>query len=307
MKAISFSEYGGPEVLELVDVPDPQAGPGQVRIGVRAIGVNPIEWKVRRGLMADAFPRELPSGLGNELAGVVDQVGPEVDSFAVGDEVLGFSTTPAYAQLALADPHELQRRPAGLSWEVAASIGVGARTAYRVLGLLSVREGETLLIHAAAGGVGMFAVQLARARGVRVIGTASGSNHELLRSWGAEPVRYGEGLGERVRALAPGGVDAVLDCSGRGELPLSIELAGGPERVVTIAAPDAAQHGVVFSGGASGAAVDTSGALPEALGLITEGRLQVPIWRTFPLAQAAAAHAESEGGHLHGKIVLLPS
>ena len=304
-KAIEFARYGGPEVLELVEAPDPQPGPGQVRLSVRAAGVNPIECKVRRGAMAEVHPLRLPTGLGSELAGVVDQVGEGVAALQVGDEVLGFSTTPAYAELALADPAALTAKPADLDWATAAGLPIGVRTAYRVLELLHVADGDVLLIHAAAGGVGLFAVQLARARGATVVGTASESNHEFLRSLGATPVTYGDGLGERVRGVAPAGVDAVLDASGRGELPLSIELAGGTERVLTIAAPDAAKYGVAFSGGAGGPTVDVSSAIPLALELIAAGRLQVPIWKTYPLADAAAAHAESEGGHLRGKIVLL--
>ncbi len=305
-KAIQFARYGGPEVLELVDVPDPHAGEDQVRIAVRAAGVNPIEWKVRRGMMAEVNPLSLPAGLGSELAGVVDEVGEGVTPWQVGDEVFGFAKTPAYAELALADPASLVAKPAQLDWATAAALPIGVRTAYRVLELLHVGDGDVLLIHAAAGGVGLFAVQLARARGARVIGTASETNHAFLRSLGAEPVAYGEGLRERVLALAPDGVDAVLDASGRGELPLSIELAGGTERVITIAAPDAAAHGVAFSGGTGGPTVDTAAAIPLALELLGQGRLQVPIHRAFPLAEAANAHAESERGHLRGKIVLLP-
>ncbi len=305
-KAIQFARYGGPEVLEIVDVPEPHASKGQVRIAVRAVGVNPIEWKVRRGMMAEVNPLSLPAGLGSELAGVVDEVGDEVTEWQVGDEVLGFAKTPAYAELALADPASLVAKPAALDWATAAALPIGVRTAYRVLELLHVGDGDVLLIHAAAGGVGLFAVQLARARGARVIGTASEANHAFLRSLGAEPVAYGDGLRERVLALAPDGVDAVLDASGRGELPLSIELAGGTERVITIAAPDAAAHGVTFSGGAGGPTVDTSAAIPLALELLADDRLQVPIHKALPLAEAASAHAESERGHLRGKIVLLP-
>ncbi len=304
MKAIQIFEYGGPEVLKLVDVEDPQPGDGEVRIAIRAASVNPIDWKVRSGAYAGG--RELPIGLGVDIAGVVDRVGEGVTAFAVGDEVLGSSSTPAYAELALASPAALVAKPPDLPWEVAGALGVGDLTAYRVLKQLHVKAGDLLLVHAAAGGVGVFAVQLAIAQGAKVIGTASEGNHELLRSFGATPVAYGEGLRERLLQIAPHGVDAVLDASGRGELALSVELAGGPQRVITIAASDAAQHGVTFSSGVSDTSgVDTSPALPEALQLIADGRLKVPIWRTYPLAEAAAAHAESEGGHLQGKIVLV--
>jgi NADPH:quinone reductase-like Zn-dependent oxidoreductase len=268
--------------------------------------VNPIEWKVRSGMMAQFSPRELPSGLGTELAGVVDQLGEGVTDWTVGQDVLGFSVTPAYAELAVCNATDIVPRPGGIPWEIAGGTPVGARTAYRVLDLLELKPGETLLIHAAAGGVGLFATQLALERGAHVIGTASESNHEFLSSIGATPVSYGDGLYDRVLELAPGGVDAVLDASGRGELPLSIGLAGGPDRVITIvAAQQAAELGVRFSGG-PGTPVDTGAALTVAVDLLVSGRLELPIWRTHRLADAAAAHAESEAGHLRGKIVLLP-
>jgi NADPH:quinone reductase-like Zn-dependent oxidoreductase len=301
-KAIQFSRFGPPEVLELVEVPEPQAGPGQVRLLVRAVGVNPLEYKMRSG----ARKLELPAGLGSELAGVVDQVGDGVSDFAVGDEVLGFSQTPSYAELALADPVTLVRKPAGIDWEHAGAIPVAARTAYTVLELLDLQPGETLLMHAAAGGVGIVAAQMALARGARVIGTASEANHEFLRSIGVEPVSYGDGLAERLRAIAPDGVDAVFDASGRGELPLSIELAGGPERVITIAAYDSADYGVLFAGPAQAAKTDPRVPFAQGAALIADGKLELPIWKTYPLADAAAAHTESERGHLRGKIILVP-
>jgi len=306
-RAIQFFEYGGPEVLQLVEVPDPEPEAGQVRVRVHAAGVNPIEWKVRSGMMASFSERELPSGLGIELAGRVDKLGEGVSEFSVGDDVLGRSVTPAYAELAVCSQTGLVAKPTAISWEVAGGLSVAAQTSYRVLELLELHPGETLLIHAAAGGVGVVATQVAIARGARVIGTAGGANQEFLRSLGATPVQYGDGLAERLRAVAPEGVDAVLDASGRGELPLSIELAGGPERVVTIvAAGEAAELGAKFTGGPSAAQIDTSGALPEAIELILAGALELPIWRSYPLADAAAAHKESETGHLRGKIVLLP-
>ncbi len=302
MKAIRFSEYGGPEVLRLLDVDDPIAGPGEVRLAVRAAGVNPIEWKIRSGMLAQVSPREFPAGLGSDVAGTVEEVGEGVSEFQVGDDLLGSSATPAYAELALARPSALVAKPAEIPWEVAGGLAVAAKTAWRTLAELHVASGETLLIHAAAGGVGVVAVQLARARGARVIGTAGDSNHGFLRSLGATPVTYGDGWKQRVRALAPDGIDAVLDASGRGELTGSIELAGGTERVVTIAAPDAAEHGVFFSGAQS--TIDVSPALAEVVALVAAGKVVIPIWRTYPLAEAAAAHAESEAGHARGKIVL---
>ncbi|WP_405876838.1 NADP-dependent oxidoreductase [Streptomyces sp. NBC_01136] len=303
--AVQFSEYGNTDVLRVVDVPPPTPGPGQVRLAVRAAGVNPIDWKILHGYMSQMMPLDLPAGLGADVAGVVDQVGEGVTAFSVGDEVLGASVTPSYAQSALADPAALVARPASVPWEVAGTLAGTGITAWVALDKLKVTEGETLLVHAAAGGVGTFAVQLAVARGARVIGTASEPNHEQLRSLGAEPVTYGEGLVDRVRAIAPQGVDAVLDASGRGEIPASIELAGGPSRVLTLVAFDAADTGIQVHTTVPGEGGPQ--ALQDILALMEEGRLRVPIFRTFPLEEAAAALQVSQSGHLGGKIVLLPA
>ncbi|WP_381798816.1 NADP-dependent oxidoreductase [Streptomyces niveus] len=303
--AVRFSEYGTTDVLRVVDVPPPTAGPGQVRLTVRAAGVNPIDWKILHGYMSQVMPLDFPAGLGSDVAGVVDQVGEGVTAFSVGDEVLGTSLTPSYAQFALADPAALVAKPASLPWEVAGSLAGAGITAWEALNKLKIAEGETLLVHAAAGGVGTFAVQLAVDRGVRAIGTASEGNHERLRSLGAKPVTYGKGLVERVRGISPQGVDAVLDASGRGEIPDSIELAGGPARVLSLAAFDAAESGIqihITERGTGGPQ-----ALRDILALIEAGRLRVPIQRTYPLGEVAAALEVSQSGHLGGKLVLLPA
>ncbi|HEY4894488.1 MAG TPA: NADP-dependent oxidoreductase [Solirubrobacteraceae bacterium] len=304
-RAIQFNQYGGVEVLRVDEVPDAVPAAGQVRLAVRAAGVNPVDWKILHGYMASVIPLEFPAGLGSDVAGVVEELGAGVTRFAVGDEVLGSAATPAYAERALALEEKLTRRPPGVPWEIAGSLAVVIGTAYKTLAMLAVADGETLLVHAASGGVGLAAVQLAVARGVRVIGTAGESNHELLREAGAEPVLYGNGLPERVRALAPEGVDAVLDASGRGELAVSVELAGGPERVLTIAAQDAAEHGVHFHGGGGGE--DTVKALEEVLPLIEAGTFIFPIAGTFALEEAGAAFEESESGHARGKLVIMPA
>lgn len=251
--AAQFSEYGTSEVLKIVDVQPPTPGSGQVRLAVRAAGVNPADWKVLQGWMSDQIPLDLPAGLGFDVAGVVDALGEGVTEFAVGDEVLGAAVTGSYAQFTLADTKALVVKPATVSWEVAGSIASAGGTALTALDRLQVTEGETVLIHAAAGGVGTFAVQLAVARGAKVIGTASERNHDRLREFGAIPVTYGEGLVERVRAVAPNGVDAVID--GHGDVSDLIELAGGPERVLTIVAFDAADTGIQLHVGAAGAEV----------------------------------------------------
>lgn len=254
--------------------------------------------------MREAMPLTLPAGLGSDVAGVVDRVGAGVTAFQVGDEVLGSALTPAISEYALADPTNLVVKPAELSWEVAGSLAGAGGTAWSVLDRLDIRAGETLLVHAAACGVGTFAVQLAVARGARVIGTAGERNFEYLQSIGAEPVRYGDGLLERVRAMAPAGVDAVLDASGRGEIPLSIELAGGPARVLTLVAFDAAATGIqIFVGRTDD---DRGPALRGIVSLIGNGSVTVPIWQAFPLEGTAAALQASITGHLRGKIVVLP-
>ena len=301
MKAARFSRFGGPEVFEIVDLPDPHAGRGQVRVAVHAVGVNPTDWKLRKGLMGG----ELPQTTGREVAGVVDEVGDGVTDVAVGDRVFGFSPGDVGAGAAeLALLSDYAPIPPSLGFAEAAGLPVAIETATRGLDALGLGAGGTLLVNGAAGGVGSAAVQLAVARGARVIGTASPANHDYLRSLGAEPVAYGEGLVERVRALAPDGVDAALDVAGSGVLPKLIELAGGPDHVVTIADfGGAKEHGVTFSSGDdAGRAVR---ALAEIGELIESWRFSLPIAQTFPLAEIAEAHRVSEDGHVRGKLVLL--
>jgi NADPH:quinone reductase-like Zn-dependent oxidoreductase len=298
MEAVRFNRFGGPEVLEIVELPDPHPGPGQVRIAVRAAGVNPSDWKKRQGLM-DA---ELPQTMGYEAAGVVDELGEGVADVAVGDRVFGFSAAGA-AQAELAVLSYYAPIPPSLDFPGAAALPAAIETAVRALDRLGAGSGGTLLVNGASGSVGSAAVQLAVVRGARVIGTAGPANHEYLRSLGAEPVAYGEGLVDRVRALAPGGVDAALDVAGSGVLPELIELAGGPEHVVTIADfAGAREHGVTFSTGDTGRAVH---ALAEIGALVESGRFSLPVARTFPLAEIAEAHRAGEGGQVRGKLVLV--
>jgi NADPH:quinone reductase-like Zn-dependent oxidoreductase len=297
VKAVRFSRFGGPEVLEIVDLPDPHPGPGQVRIAVRAAGVNPSDWKKRKGLMDG----KLPQTMGHEAAGVVDKLGEGVADVAVGDRVFGFSAEGA-AQAELAVLSYYAPIPPSLDFPGAAALPAAIETATRALDQLGPLS-STLLINGASGSVGSTAVQLAVVRGARVIGTASPANHPYLRSLGAEPVAYGEGLAGRVRALAPEGVDAALDVAGSGVLPELIELAGGPEHVVTIADFGGAQeHGVRFSSGDAGRAVHALAGIGE---LIESGRFSLPVVQTFPLAEIAAAHRVSEDGHVRGKLVLV--
>jgi NADPH:quinone reductase-like Zn-dependent oxidoreductase len=299
MKAIQFDRFGGPEVLELAELPDPQPGPGQVRVSVRAVGVNPIDWKVRQGMMGG----DLPKRTGQEVAGVVDEVGDGVSDVAVGDRIFGGAAGGgAAAELALLENYARIEEP--LDFVTAAALPVAVETAARTLDLLGVSEGQTLLINGAAGAVGTAAVQLGRARGARVIGTASPGNHDYLNAFGAEATTYGDGLVDRVRELSPGGVDRALDAAGGGALPALVELAGGPEHVVTIADYAGAEEtGVTFTGGPGGRRAWY--ALGEVIELIRAGDFSMPIVQTFGLADIAEAHRLSETGHVRGKLVLV--
>ena len=299
MKAIQFSEFGGPEVLRLVELPDPHPAPDQIRVAVRAAGVNPIDWKVRSGMMGG----ELPQTTGREVAGVVDEVGGDVDDVSVGDAVFGFAAGGAGAaeRSLVADYFAI---PPPLTFVQAASLPVGVETAARTLDLLGVKAADTLLVNGAAGAVGSSAVQLAVARGARVIGTASPANHEYLRSLGAEATGYGEGLAARVRELAPDGVDDALDAFGGGALPALVEVTGDPERVVTIADYQGAQAtGAKFSGGLG--TERALYALAEIGELIGAGRFSLPVAQTFPLERIGEAHELSRAGHVRGKLVLV--
>ena len=299
MKAVQFSRFGGPEVLELVELPDPHPASGQIRVAVRAAGINPIDWKVRSGAMGG----ELPMTTGREVAGVVDELGDGVAGVSEGNEVFGFAAGGGgAAQLALLS--DFAPIPPSLDFAGAAALPVAVETATRTLDLLGVGPGSTVVINGAAGGVGSAAVQIARDRGARVIGTASESNHAYLRSLGAEPTTYGDGLGQRVRALAPRGVDAALDAAGGGALPALVDVAGGPEHVVTIADFTGAQEtGAKFSGGMG--TERAVYALAQTAELIEAGRFSLSVARTFPLEQIAEAHRISETGHVRGKLVLL--
>lgn len=322
-RAVVFRSYGGPDVLELVEVPEPTAGENEVRVRVRAAGVNPVDCKIRQGAFATAAADHFPQTLGNEFAGIVDQVGAglagagqvggdQVDAdqadqpgtaasgVSVGDEVLGFTTAAAYAEYVVVPAAHVTRKPPALSWEVAGVLSAAGQAAYRALRTLRLAAGETLLVHAAAGGVGTMAVQLARAQGATVIGTASPHNHDYLRTLGAIPVSYGDGLVERVRAVAPGGVDAALDAVGGAAIHASLALVADPSRIVTLVdQAAAARYGIQrLSGGRSAAT------LAGFAGLAAAGALRVSIWRSFPLARAAEAHREVETGHVRGKVVL---
>ncbi|MFE5505752.1 NADP-dependent oxidoreductase [Amycolatopsis japonica] len=293
MRAITITQYGEPDVLRLDEAPLPEPGPGQVRVAVKAAGVNPIDWKIRSGAMAEVRPVDFPHIPGLELAGVVDAVG-EGAGFSVGDEVFGWSETGTYAEYALAST--VIRKPAGLSWAEAAALPIAGETALRVLGELEVKPGETVVIHGASGQVGRIATQAAVALGATVIGLAGASSLDEVKALGAVPVQYGDGWLARVRSAAPDGVDAVFDAAGFGVLGDSVELLGSPDRLITIADPAAYAQGLKFSAGGS----ETAAVLGD---LVARG-LKLKLGSSYALADAAAAHRESATGHAGGKITL---
>ena len=306
MKAVIFEEFGGPEVLHVAEVETPTPGPKHVRIRVRTAGVNPFDYKVRAGLMRPNLPPKLPAIPGNEAAGVVEEVGAEVSGIAVGDEVFGWTRGGGYCEQAILTTCAI--KPPALSDADAVALLVPGETAERVLRELQVKAGETVLIHGAAGAVGTMAVQLAVARGAKVIGTAGADNQEYLASLGAVPTLYGEGLVDRVRALAPEGIDAVFDVAGRGALEDSIELRGGTtERIVTIADQANAQKLGVAASGGPGSSVASRELLEDFAARVVRGELKVFIGASYPLEQAGEAQRASESGHGRGKIVLTVS
>lgn len=298
VKAVQFSEYGGPEVLRVVEVDEPHAGPGQVRIAVRAAGVNPSDWKRRAGYYRDFGPVSFPLGVGSEASGVVDEVGAGVSNVSVGDAVFGWgaNTVAQYAVLT-----HWARKPDELPFEVAGGLPVNVEAASRSLNEVGVKSGEMLLVSGAAGGVGSAVIQLARHREIVVIGTASTKNHDYIRELGAIPTTYGPGLAERVSELAPKGVDAALDLAGSGIIPELIRIVGDASRVLSIADSTAPKYGAQFS---TEPQKNRERVLTEVAELYSEGHFQLRVERTFPLEQTAEAQAVSAEGHVTGKLII---
>ncbi|MEV6227516.1 NADP-dependent oxidoreductase [Saccharopolyspora shandongensis] len=296
MKKVSFAEFGGPDVLQLVDAEEPHAGPGQVRIAVRAAGVNAHDWRVREGQFQGSHPIELPAGVGLDASGVVDEVGEGVEGVEVGDHVFGEGSS-TYAEFAVLSAWA--RMPAGLTFEEAAGYASVVETALRIIRQVGVQSGQTLLVSGASGGVGSAVLQIARDRGITVIGTAGAANQDYLRSLGAVATTYGEGWVERVRQL--GDVDAALDLAGSGVIRELVELTGDPQKVISIADLGAPELGVRFSGVAG----SVPEALAEAVDLISRGKLHIPVEKSYTLAEAAAAHIDSHAGHTRGRRVVV--
>jgi NADPH:quinone reductase-like Zn-dependent oxidoreductase len=304
-RAVRFDHYGGIDVLQVVDVPDPVPGPGEVRVRVKAASINPGEAKIREGALHSRFPATFPSGQGSDLAGVVEGVGVDVTTVGIGDEVIGYSDNRnSQAELVVVPAEHLTPRPPAVPWEVAGSLHVAGVTAWAAVRAVSLSDDDTVVVAGAAGGVGVFAVQLAGLTGATVIGLAGESKHGWLRSHDVVPVLYGDGVEDRIRAAAPDGVDAFLDLVGGGYVELALTLGVAPDRIDTIADFEAvSKHGVKGDGSAVGAGAST---LAELAADVANGSLEVPIAATYPLEQVRDAYAELAQGHTLGKIVLLP-
>lgn len=305
MRAITYTEFGGPEVLTHGETDDPTVGPDTVLVRVRASSVNPVDHKVRAGYLAGAIDTFFPVVPGWDVAGVVEAVGPAITEFTVGDEVYGYVRADVVhggtlAELVAAPVRTLARKPASLSFVEAAAVPLAGLTAYQALvHALAVGEGDVVLVSGASGGVGSFAVQIAVSRGARVIGTASEGNHDYVRSLGAEPTTYGDGLLDRLRALAPGGLDAAFDLFGGDDLTAATSLLHDRTRVASVADASVTEQGghYVFVR-PSAPDLDALTALADA------GTLHVEVAETFPLERAADAHRAVEGGHVRGKVVV---
>jgi NADPH:quinone reductase-like Zn-dependent oxidoreductase len=307
MKAVRFDRYGGVDVLEVQEVPVPVPGAGEVRVEVKAAGINPGEAMIRQGAFHEIIPATFPSGQGSDLAGVVTEVGPGVELFSVGDEVLGFTNNRAsHAEFVVVPADQLTTKPPAVSWEAAGALFVAGTTAYAAVGSVELTPSDTVAIAGAAGGVGAIAVQLAKRTGATVLGVAGPSNDQWLAAHGVIPVNYGDGLADRLRTAAPDGrVDAFLDFFGGGYVELAItELGIAPDRIDTIIDfPALERFGVKFVGNQDGA---DAAVLGELAALIAAGQLEVPIAEVIPLDEVQRAYSTLERRHTRGKIVLRP-
>jgi len=301
--AITYDRFGGPDVLTVNEVEPPVPGPGQIQIEVRAAGVNLVDAKLRRGDLAHVFAPHFPAIPGTEAAGVVTAIGEGVEEVSVGDEVFGVAANGSYAQLAVLS--HWNTKPAAIGWDMAAALPTIGEAAFRTLHHLAVQPGETLVIHGAGGSVGSVATQLAYARGIKVIGTAGHDDLAYVGSLGAVAVPYGDELVKRVRDQHPGRIDAVLDASGAGVLAASVQLAGGPDRVITIADETGPQHGVRFTGPDPTDRDRT--ALRKLAALAENDQLRLRIGSRYRLTDARQAHSDMEQRLVRGKLILLPS
>jgi NADPH:quinone reductase-like Zn-dependent oxidoreductase len=305
MRAVRFDKYGGLEVLQVVEVARPIPGPGKVLVRVKAAGINLGEAMIRKGLLADRWPATFPSGQGSDLAGIVEQLGPGVAKFAVGDEVIGFTNDRgSQADFVLVESGNLVPRPRNVSWEQAGALFVAGTTAYAAVRSVSLNAGDTVVVSGAAGGVGSIAVQLARNAGAKVIGLAGDANHKWLAGHSVIPVIYGDGVEDRIRAASGGKIDAFVDTFGGGYVELAIKLGVAPNRIDTIIDfTAAAKYGVKTEGSFEAATADV---LAQLAALMASGRLEIPIAKVYPLAEVREAYRDLEQRHTRGKIVLEP-
>ncbi|OLS99804.1 NADPH:quinone reductase [Pseudonocardia sp. CNS-004] len=303
--AVQFDEYGDIDVLEVRDVPRPQPGPGEVLVRVAAAGINPGENAIRIGVFAQQWPAAFPSGEGTDLAGRIEEVGADVSGWSVGDEVIGWVDTRAsHAELVVVPAAHLVRRERGVPWEAAGALFVAGTTAHAAVNAVGAGPGDTVVVAGAAGGVGSLAVQLARRSGATVIGLASEANHRWLTDHGVVALTYGDGVADRIRAAAPGGVDAFVDTFGNGYIDLALELGTTKDRINTIIDfAGAARTGVKGEGMTGSANVEVLGELAE---LVAAGDLEVPIAATYPLTEVRTAYRQLMLRRTRGKIVLLP-
>jgi len=306
MKAVRFDRYGGPEVLEVREVEDPAASPGRVVVAVRAAGINPGEIAIREGRLHERYPATFPSGEGTDFAGVISVVGEGVDGFSPGDGVAGWTVERAsHAELVSVPSDHLAPKPASVSWEAAGSLAVVGFAAWASVQAVEPKAGETVVVSAAAGGVGSVAVQLAQRSGAAVIGLASERNHDWLRAHGVMPVTYGEGQAQRIREASGGRLDALIDTFGGGYVQMAIdELGIDADRINTIADFEAIGRLGVHGDGTH--SIDSALLLEQLLGMIDAGELEIPIARTYPLAEVREAFIELAARRTHGKIVLIP-
>jgi NADPH:quinone reductase-like Zn-dependent oxidoreductase len=304
-RAVRFDKYGGIEVLQVVEVDRPSPGAGKVLIRVKAAGINPGEASIRKGVFADRWPATFPSGLGSDLAGIVEEVGSGVTNVAVGDEVIGFTNDrSSQAEFVVVESGNLVPRPRNVSWEQAGALFVAGTTAYAAVRSVALSKGDTVVVSGAAGGVGSIAVQLARNAGAKVIGLAGDANHKWLADHGIIAVSYGDGVEDRIRAASGGKVDAFIDTFGGGYVELAIKLGVAPNRINTIIDfAAAAKYGVKAEGSYEAATADV---LAQIAGLLADGRLEIPIAKVYPLADVRDAYRELEQRHTRGKIVLEP-
>ncbi|OJU83038.1 MAG: NADPH:quinone reductase [Solirubrobacterales bacterium 70-9] len=304
-RAVQFDEYGGLDVLTVREIELPELGKEDVRVEVRAAGINPGEASIRKGLLHDRWPATFPSGQGSDLAGVVAEVGIDVEGFAPGDEVLGWSwDRSSQAEEVVVPAEQLIAKPADLSWEAAGALHVVGVTAFAAVRAVDISAGDTVVVSAAAGGVGTVVVQLLKVRGANVVGLASEDHHDWLRAKGVTPVTYGEGVMGRILEATPDGIDAFIDLFGPEYVELAVQLDVPPAKIETIIAYEKAQEvGAKSEGSADATSPEVLGEMAE---LVALGKIEIPIAATYPLDEVREAFQQLEDRHTLGKIVLVP-